>query len=62
MKHERTLKQIDITLRNVEEQTQIVLDAMNELIKVNPEYETYYKLLDYVAYAIYDVHEKMRTL
>ncbi len=35
---------------------------MEELIKVNPEYDTYFKLMDYIALAIYDIDEKIKTL
>lgn len=61
-KQERTLKQIEITLHNIENQCQSILDFMGDIVKENPEYETYFKLLDYVTLAIYDIDEKIKIL
>lgn len=61
-KHERTLKQIETTLKNVSRQCEDMDDFLHNLVKDSPEYETYFKLFDYIWGSILDIDEKIKTL
>lgn len=61
-RQEKALKQINITLRNVTQQADILDDFFQELSERHPEYKTYHKLSDYIFSSILDIQEKLQTL
>ena len=61
-RQEKALKQINITLRNVTQQADILDDFFQELSERYPEYKTYHKLSDYIFSSILDIQEKLQTL
>lgn len=61
-KQERTLKQIETTLKNVSQQCEDINYFLQELCKESPEYNTYYRLFDYIWGSIFDIEEKIKTL
>lgn len=62
MKQDRIIKQVLITLDNVEKQCITIDDFLHDLCEESPEYSTYYKLFDYVWSSLYDVEEKLKML
>lgn len=61
-RQEKALKQINITIRNVAQQADILDDFFQELSERHPEYKTYHKLSDYIFGSILDIQEKLQTL
>ena len=61
-RQEKALKQINITIRNVIQQADILDDFFKELSDRHPEYKTYHKLSDYIFGSILDISEKLQTL
>jgi hypothetical protein len=61
-RQEKALKQINITIRNVTQQADILDDFFQELSDRHPEYKTYHKLSDYIFSSILDIQEKLQTL
>ena len=61
-RQEKALKQINITIKNVCQQADILDDFFQELSERYPEYKTYHKLSDYIFGSILDIQEKLQTL
>lgn len=61
-RQEKTLKEINVTIRNVTQQADILDDFFQELAERYPEYRTYHKLSDYIFGSILDIQEKLKTL
>lgn len=61
-RQEKALKQINITIRNVTQQADILDDFFQELADRHPEYKTFHKLSDYIFSSILDIQEKLQTL
>lgn len=61
-RQEKALKQINITIKNVCQQADILDDFFQELSEKYPEYKTYHKLSDYIFGSILDIQEKLQTL
>ena len=61
-RQEKALKQINITIKNVIQQADIIDDFFQELAERHPEYKTYHKLSDYIFGSILDIQEKLQTL
>lgn len=61
-RQEKTLKQLNITIKNVVQQADILDDFFQEIASKHPEYNTYHKLSDYIFSSILDISEKIQTL
>ena len=61
-RQEKALKQINITIKNVCDQMDILDDFFKDLSDKHPEYKTYHKLSDYILGSICDIQEKLQTL
>ena len=61
-RQEKALKQLNITIRNVTQQADILDDFFQELAERHPEYQTYHKLSDYIFGSILDIQEKLQLL
>lgn len=62
LRQEKALKQINITMKNVCNQADLLDDFFQELAEKHPEYKTFHKLSDYIFGSLLDIQEKLQTL
>lgn len=61
-RQEKTLKQVNITIKNLLQQFDILDDFFHDIHERYPEYKTYHKLSDYILGSLIDISEKLQTL
>lgn len=61
-RQEKTVKQINITVKNLVQQFDILDDFFHDISERHPEYKTYHKLSDYIYNSLNDISEKLQTL
>ena len=61
-KQEKAVKHINILIKNIDDQMDILDDFLHDISDKYPEFKIYHKQLDYIWGAIHDVQEKVKIL